>query len=179
MNGIIKTRGYEIKKLNLLGANPRKALQIKNDIIGNLKKIGIHRDSVNIELEPVVIKKCPASVSFYFQDRHLYYSYKKLSFIENLYVVSKVIENEVISLLSDEKTVEQFIEDFSEELDVETKRKEARELLGIEENNFDMEIINKNYKDLAKEHHPDKESGNTEKFQELNKAHKILKRELQ
>ncbi len=175
----ITVRGYQIKKLNSVGANPRKALQIKNDIIGNLKKIGIDRDSINIDLEPVVIKKAAAFVSFYFQDKHLYFSHKKLNFIENLHVVSKVIENEVNSLISEQKTVEQFIDDFSEELDVEKERKKARELLGLEENNHDMEIINKNYKELAKEHHPDKEGGNTEKFQELNKAHKILKRELQ
>ena len=42
-----------------------------------------------------------------------------------------------------------------------------------------MDLINKKYKELAKEHHPDMPGGNTEKFKAINHAHKTLKRELE
>ena len=44
---------------------------------------------------------------------------------------------------------------------------------------MDMGLINKKYKVLAKEHHPDMPMGSTEKFKEINNAHKTLKRELE
>ncbi|MDP2845958.1 MAG: J domain-containing protein, partial [Candidatus Methanoperedens sp.] len=65
-----------------------------------------------------------------------------------------------------------------EDSDVEDKRKEAREFFGVEPDSNDLEIITKKYKALAKELHPDMPSGDTEKFKQLNIAHKILKREL-
>ena len=58
------------------------------------------------------------------------------------------------------------------------KRKEARKLLGVDENCTDLDEINKKYKEPAKECHPDK-GGDTEKFQALNRTHKTLKRELE
>ena len=42
-----------------------------------------------------------------------------------------------------------------------------------------MEEINQKYKVLAKKCHPDMPDGNIEIFQKLNKAHKLLRRELQ
>ena len=48
----------------------------------------------------------------------------------------------------------------------------------MDENCLDLDEINKKYKELAKEHHPDK-GGNTEDFKAINKAHKMLKRELE
>ena len=57
-------------------------------------------------------------------------------------------------------------------------RAKARETLGIEKDALDMEAINKKYKEMARQAHPDMEGGCVEKFKEINNAHKILKREL-
>ena len=77
-----------------------------------------------------------------------------------------------------QKTVEEFIREFSEDEDVEKQRKEARETLGLEHDVVDLKIIDNVYKELAKKHHPDK-GGDDSEFKAINKAHKILKRELQ
>ena len=89
-----------------------------------------------------------------------------------------MIELEVAALLNGEKTEDEFFRGFTEEEDVEKRRKDARELLGVSEDCMDMDLINSQYKRLAKECHPDMEGGSTDKFKALNTAHKILKREL-
>jgi len=174
----INIKMHEFNAFQQKGYSARKATQFKNNIITSLKQIGIREDDINVPLEAVVIKKAPASVSWYQEGRYLYFSYKNSIFIENLHAVSKVIELETQALLNDEKTKEEFISAFTEDLDIEEKRKEARNLLGVDENCVDLGEINKRYKDLAKECHPDK-GGDMEKFQVINTAHKMLKRELE
>ena len=174
---IIKVRGHEFNSFNMKDSSSRKAIQLKNNIENNLKKIGINKESVNINIENFILKKVQASASWYYDRQYLYYSYNKGSFIENLYIVSKVIELELESLEKGKISNDDFIRDFTEDTDIELKRKEARELLGIEENSNDWELIHEKYKKLAKEHHPDL-GGNLEKFKEINNAHKMLKREL-
>ncbi len=108
------------------------------------------------------------------------YTYKSSrKYVENLYVVLKVIELEVESVISGKKTGQEFIAEFSESKDFEKKQKEAREVLGVEEGTLDLNYIDSRYKDLAKKYHPDMPDGNAEKFKEINMAHKILRRELQ
>ncbi len=89
----------------------------------------------------------------------------------------KVIELEVKEVLEERKSEDDFIRTFSEEDDFKEARTKARETLGLNPSEEDIEIINKAYKFLAKKHHPDL-GGDIEKFQEVNRAHKILKREL-
>jgi len=174
---IIKVREHEFNSFNMKDSSSRKAIQLKNNIENNLKKIGINKESVNINIENFILKKVQASASWYYDGQYLYYSYNKGSFIENLYIVSKVIELELESLEKGKISNDDFIRDFTEDKDIELKRKEARELLGIEENSNDWELIHEKYKKLAKEHHPDL-GGDLEKFKEINNAHKMLKREL-
>src|SRR3989344_2978695 len=100
----VTLKGYTLAPFDMKGSSPRRALQFKNSIIATLKKIGVHEDDIDVSLESVVIKKAPASVSWYFNDRHLYFSYKLSRFIENLYVVTQVIEREVEALLSGIRT---------------------------------------------------------------------------
>ena len=158
----------------------RRAVQFKNNILESLRKIGLTEDDIEVPLEVFALKKAPASASWYIDGHHLYYSYNlSLKFVENLYVVSKVIELEVEALLQEKITVEEFIAKFSEDHDIESKRKQAREVLGLDPHIMDLELINKTYRDLAKEHHPDMPLGNTERFKEINNAHKLLKRELE
>src|SRR3989338_4181748 len=153
----IKIKGYEITLLPIRDSYDRRAVQYKNNIIKALKKIGLTEDDIDIELEANAFKGAPASVSWYICGYHLYYSYKiAKKYVENLYIIFKVIELEVNAVLAGQKTLEEFIHDFS-----------------------DISIINTVYKDLAKKNHPDMPGGDTERFKEINHAHKILKRELQ
>lgn len=174
----ISVKGHEFNSFQQKGYSIRKAVQFKNNIISTLKKLGVREDDIDVPLEVVMIKKAPASVSWYQDGHYLYFSYKNSTFIENLHVVLKVIELETQALLDHKKTKEDFIREFTEDLDIVAKRKEARKLLGVNENYLDMEEINKKYKELAKECHPDK-GGDVEKFQAINRAHKMLKRELE
>jgi len=175
----LKIKGHEITPITIKDSFNRRAVQYKNKIIETLKKIGLKDDDIDIELAPVAFKKVPASVTWYFDGHHLYYSYKLASkYVENLYIVFKIIELEVNALISEEKTVEEFISEFSEEPEVEKNRKEARELLGVEDDVVDIKVIDEKYKKLAKQNHPDMPGGSAEKFKKINKAHKMLKREL-
>ncbi len=174
---VIKIKGYEVDSFDMKHASSRKALQLKNAIVSHLRKLGIHEDAVSVKEEPLVIRRTAASVSWYMDGRYLYYDYKTKSFMENLYIVSKIIENEVEAVLTGEKDREEFVAAFSESDDVEAQRREARATLGVNEDSSDMDLINKRYKDLAKEHHPDI-GGDVEMFQRINAAHKTLRREL-
>ncbi len=175
----ITIKGHEFEAVLAHDSFGRRAVQYKNKIINALSKIGLIADDTIIDLEPIAIKNVQASATWYTEGYRMYYSYQSAKkYVDNLYVVYKVIELEVADLLAGKKTFEEFLSNFTEEEDVEKMRKEARETLGIEPNVLDMDIIDKKYKDLAKKHHPDKDEGNIEIFKKINNAHKILKREL-
>ncbi len=179
-NSKIKVKGHEFAALAVRDSFDRRALQYKNNIITALRKIGLSEDDVEIDLESVAAKNAPASASWYFGRHYLHYSYKAApKYVENLYVVFKLIELEVDSLLSGQKTPEEFIQEFSEEKDVEARRNEAREILGVNAGSIDLKDIDLKYKEFAKKYHPDMPEGNIEKFKQINRAHKILRRELE
>lgn len=176
----IKVKGHEFVVAATRDSFDRRALQYKNKIITALGKIGLSEDDIEIEIRPVAFKSAPASASWYLNGNYLHYSYKSArKYVENLYVVLKVIELEVDALLAGQKTPEEFISEFSEEKDVEHRRRAAREVLGVDAESIDLQHIDSKYKELAKQHHPDVPGGNTEKFKEINHAHKVLRRELQ
>jgi len=176
---IISVKGYEFKAFNLRDSSSRRAIQFRNNILNALSKLGLSEDDVDVPLETVAIKKAPASATWYLDGFRLYYDYKSASrFIENLYIITKVIELEVAAVISGEKTIQEFIHDFSEEKDIKEQRKKARKVLGVDEDSLDLELINSKYKLLAKKYHPDMSEGSTEKFKLINNAHKMLKREL-
>jgi len=174
----ITVRGHEFSELVIKDSYDRRALQFKNTIIATLKKIGLTEDDMEIVLPRIARMRGVAAASWYFDGRNMYFSYRSgATFVQNLYVVLKVIEAEVALLLAETKTAEEFVRDFMEDRNVEVQRREARKVLGVEENCIDIEIINKSYKQLAKQSHPDL-GGDLEKFKEINNAHKMLKREL-
>ena len=175
----ITVKGHEFEAVTIKDSFNRRAVQFKNNIIASLARLGLTVDDIDIELEPNGMKKAPASVSWYLDRQHLHYSHNSRNrYVENLYIVFKVIDLEVTALLEEKRTIEEFINEFSEDVDITKKRKEARVILGLDHHVNDLKVIDKAYKDLAKKHHPDTESGDTEKFQEINHAHKILKKEL-
>lgn len=177
---VITAKGHKFDVVIVKDSFSRRAVQFKNNIIHTLKKIGLTEDYVDIQIEACAFKKATASATWYFNGHHMYYSYDLGDkFVDNLNIVSKVIELEVDALIHERKLVEDFISAFSEDDDVEEQRKEARTALGLDANVKDLAVINQRYKALAKEHHPDTQTGDTGKFKAINHAHKIIKRELE
>ena len=176
----ITIKGHEFDSVSIKDSFHRRAVQSRNKIIDCLRKLGLTEDDADIPVEKVAIKKVPASASWYLEGYHLHFSYSAgNNFAENIYVVFKVIEMEVNLLIEEQKTINEFISDFSEDKDIKEQREWARETLGLEKNELNFESINEKYKSLAKESHPDMPGGDVAKFKEINRAHKILKRELQ
>jgi hypothetical protein len=179
-NELVKVKGHKFKAFNRKLSSYRKAIQIQNDIIQNLRSIGVTDvDDIEIEIPRLVIRTTPASIEWWQDGYRLYYSFQLAgSYISNLHVISKVIEAEIELVKSNQKTMTEFFKEFSEDEDIEEQRKKARELLGVNEKCIDLDEINKAYKVLAMKHHPDRPEGNHESFKAINNAHKMLKREL-
>ena len=176
----IKTKGYEFEVLIVKDSFSRRAVQFRNNILQSLKKIGLTEDDVDIELEACAFKKVPASATWYFDGHRMYYSYGLGdNFVDNLNIISKVIELEIDAVINERKPLQDFIRAFSEDNNVEEQRKEARVTLGLNTDIKDLGVINQKYKTLARNHHPDTQTGNLEKFKTIYHAHKILKRELE
>jgi len=175
---MIKAKGHTIKKVPITSAFSRRALQFKNTITSLLQKIGVESE-VDIPLEQVATTKAQASATWYLSGHKLHYSHSLQGrYIDNLYVLYKVLEIEVNLVLSGKKTLADFVTEFKEDDDVEAQRKDARALLGIDPTEKDLTVINAKYKQMAKDCHPDMPGGDTEKFKKLNNAHKVLQREL-
>ena len=175
--GKIALKGYEFEEGNIRDSFNRRALAFKNAIIQTLNKLGIIEDQIEVNMENMAVAKKPASVEWYFDGRRHYYSYSGKKFVDNLFIVSKVISLVVQDVLDGRKTIEDFSAEFTEEKEVEDERKQAREYFGLQEG-FTMADVDKAYKLLARDLHPDMPNGDAEKFKKLNWAHKILKREL-
>lgn len=175
----INIKGHKFDALETRDSHSRRALKYKNNIFSILSKMGVIKDDIIIDLEPVAIKNTIASATWYYDGYKMYYSYKSAkNYVDNLYIVYKVIEFEVNYLLAGTITFREFLSEFTEKDDVENTRKEAREVLGIEPDVLDFSLIDKRYKELAKKYHPDISGGDAEMFKKINIAHKILKREL-
>lgn len=158
----------------------RRAVQYTNSIIEKFKSIGLTVDDVTVSEERMAIKRAPASVSWWINNSHCHFSYNKMTkYVDNLLVVLRVIERHVNELVAENISIEEFLEIFEETKDIEEQRAKAREFFELDENHIDLDIINKKYKILAKTLHPDMSTGDLEKFKELNRHHKILKRELE
>jgi len=96
----ITVKGYEFNAFNVKDSFSRRAIQFRNNILESLKKLGLTEDDIDVPLETLAIKRAPASALWFIEGYRLYFSYSKAEkFVENLYVVSKVIEQEVKSLL--------------------------------------------------------------------------------
>ena len=176
----IKIKGHAVETVHIVDAFSRRAVQFENRIIAALRKVGVNSDDVHVELESFAAKNAPASASWYMDGHHMHYSYKSASkYVENLYFVCRIIELETDKVLAEKKTMQEFISEFSEDDDVEEKRKAARAVLGVEPDVLDLGHIDKKFKELARMHHPDMPEGDTETFKKINDAHKILRRELQ
>ena len=155
-NIMVIIKGHEFNNVVVRDAYNRRGLQYKNRIITALKTLGLTEDDMDIPLETVAMRKAQASVSWYLDYRHLFFSYNGSSkFVENLAMVSQVIEYFIHSLYENKITGEQFLAIFEEDTDILEQRKQAREVLGVGHDSKDFETMHKNYKKLSKEYHPD------------------------
>ncbi|MEK6967610.1 MAG: J domain-containing protein [Nanoarchaeota archaeon] len=176
----IRIKGHDINYQPVSDSSHRRATQFTNKIIEALGKIGIGVDDVEIEDEPSPMRKAVATVRWFNNGTHCLYTYSRAhKYVDNLQIALKVIETETQNVLKGIKSIEQFIEDFREDDDVVEKRKAAREALGFEHDHHDLNSINVAFKKKSRELHPDMPGGDTEKFKQLNEAHKTLKRELE
>lgn len=176
---MVKIKGHEIGSVVVKGANNRRAIQFQNNIITALRKIGVTENDIDVPLERLPMKKVNASATWWLGDNRMHYVHNmQKNFVENLYVLSRVIEIEANRVLTEDITIADFILEFKEDKDVHKKRQEAREFFDCHPDETDFTIINEKYKLMARELHPDKPTGDLEKFKQLNVAHKTLKREL-
>ncbi len=174
-------KGHEIAVKVTKSAYSRTAVLFANNIASELKKLGVNRDDVKIETNILGFKNHPGIVEFWADGHYLRFSYSMAKrFIDNLYVVMKLIELEVDEVLNGKKEFVEFLYTFSSDSDRKEIRKdlqEAKKTLGLGEDECDLNVIDKTYKELARSLHPDM-GGNLEEFQKINKAHKLIKKEM-
>lgn len=176
----VTIRGRTIEAVPIKDSFSRRTTQFNNKILFAFKSIGIQPNSVDIPEERAPMRKVAARVSWYALGSYCHYSYGRMNnYAENMYVVMKLLETELQSVMEGAKTPEKFIKEFAEDDDIQEKRKEARKTLGVEEDCMDFALIDAKYKKLAKDAHPDMPNGSTDEFKKLNNAHKLLKRELE
>ncbi len=174
-------KGHEIEcKVTKTGFD-RKAVLFANNIISELKKIGIKRDYIEINTNVLGNKNYPATIEFWAEGHYLRFSYSMTKrFIDNLYLISKLIEIEVKDVLEGKKELYDFYNLFVETEDrkgISNELKQAKLTLGLNEDETDTTLITNAYRKIAREHHPDA-GGSIEDFQKVNKAHKLIKKEM-
>jgi len=177
---MVKVKGNDIEVPVFRDSFDRRAVQVQNRIVATLKLLGVDRDNVEVEMEKNARLKAKALVAWYFEGRNLKYSYSLCGkFIENLYVVDRVLEIEVARLVNNEITLDDFQREFADEEGLDERLIDARRILGVSEDESDFEVISRNYKNLSRKFHPDMEGGDHEKFQMINVAHKLIRKELE
>jgi hypothetical protein len=175
----IVVRGHIIKLKNIPAPSVRRAQTYLNEIISCLRKLGVDPDDVECKIPLLVTRGKSAEVMWWMPGHNCYISYAaQPRFIDNLYVISKIIQEEFKLIESGQKSIHQFVESFQKEEDLNELQKKARVTLGVPEDCNDLATINSAYKKLAIKFHPDKDDGDEEKFKKINNAHKVLKKEL-
>ena len=178
---MVRIKGYEINPRKVTNSHDRRAQQFHNKILGELKRLHLTEDDVEIELPRYAFQKTPASVSIWLGHDFLYYRYEQgANFAENLYMVFRILESFIDDVVDEKIPLQKFISEFAEDDgDIEERKKQARADLGLDPTELDMDVIDKAYKKLAKTYHPDMAGGDLDKFKKINKAHKTLRRALQ
>jgi hypothetical protein len=176
---MLKIRGVTVNTAKLQGSFMRRSVQLQNRIKSILQKGGAEADYTKISEQRNPLRAGTAHASWYMGEDYCFFSHSgQARYLENLHVVLQVVDHEVKLLLAGEHSRHDFVGIFKEDEKVLDLRKEARETLGVAEDCFSIDEIEKAYKKLAKAHHPDSPGGSVDKFKEANAAHKILMREL-
>lgn len=176
---MLKIKGNEIREPKFTNSFNRRAVKIQNNIFSTLRKLGVSRDDSTVSMENFSQLKKSAFAEWWFEGRNLKYTYSLMpKFIDNLYVIDKILEIEVNKLLENEISLNEFQREFSEDDDLGEQLIEARKTLNVSEDEVDFDVISKSYKVLARKYHPDMSEGNHFLFQKINAAHKLIMKEL-
>ncbi len=174
-------KGHEIEGKITKSAYDRKVVLFANNIIEELKKLNITRDDVEIKVNVLGNKNVPAVIEFWSQGHYGRFSYSLTNrFVDNMYIIQELVKLEVAEVLSGKKQMSEFFHTFESEgnrKEISKDLDEAKKTLGLSQNEKDLEVINKAYKNLAKLHHPDA-GGDLDEFKKVNKAHKLIKKEM-
>jgi hypothetical protein len=145
----VVVKGHTIPVKVTKSAYDRMAVLFANNIVEELKKLGIPRDDIEIETGILGNKRAPAEIEFWNQGRYHRFSYSMAKrFIDNLYIIKELIRLEVEEVNSGRKTMHEFQETFSERMDrkeVSKELAEAKKTLGLDEKETDLEKINLAY----------------------------------
>lgn len=141
---MIKIKGHEIDPVIVKNAGNRRAMQFKNNIVTALRRIGVNENDIEVPLERLAMKKTQASATWYQDGHRMHYTHGlQNKYVENLHILSKVIEIEANRVISGEKTLSDFILEFKEDKDIHDKRKEARAFFDFDHDETDFELIDK------------------------------------
>jgi hypothetical protein len=177
----VTVKGHQILVKVTKTGTDRKSVQFANHIVDELKKLNIPRDDIRIKTNVLGSQNIPATIEFWAQGHYMRFSYALTKrFVDNLYVIRELIRIEVAEVLAGTKEITEFYHTFSETGDRKELSKnltKAKVTLGLSETEDDVKTINDAYKKLARAHHPDL-GGNLEEFQKINKAHKLIKKEM-
>ena len=185
----IRVKRFDISFNEIRNGFDRKATLFCNNIIEEIKKIKLNRDFIKFPETHSAHRREFAKVILYYNHHKLIFTHNSQKrFVDNLFIVSKLIEFEIKELNEKNLTSEKFISKYQEEHVEGGKndkkaqnnlREESFKILNLEEQDFNLENLNNNYKKLARKHHPDLNGGDTTEFTKINKAHKLLKKELE
>lgn len=171
----VNGRTWKIKQ-NLIDSSQSIPV-LRDNIYKWLGRLGIEKDYVALEHGPYPRDKW-AEVKWQVNGDD--FSYRCTSQINNkncLAAIEQLVHQEVIFIERGIKTFGQVMNQFrlgySEDGE---KIRSPHEILGISSNNKDMDYIEFRYKSLAKILHPDTETGDADKFKELNDAFEELKK---
>ena len=176
----VEVNGKKIKIRPGKSRFTRTAYQITQDILKSFRRVGIEEEHLEI-LQPrnILHSQKSAEIKWYVNGENFYYKADRQDrYVDNLGVISKVIEQDVYAICNGMKSFGQVMNQFRLGYDPEGKKiLNPRQILGIPNDIKDLDYITFKYKQLAKEAHPDR-GGSKERFQEINEAYKILKEEL-
>lgn len=174
-------KGHEIVVRVTKAGYDRKSILYVNTIVQELKKLNIQRDDIEVKTNVLGNKDIPAVLEFWADGHYLRFTYSMTKrFIDNLYVIMELIKLEVNDVLTGKINLNEFYHRFTQEdnpKEINNKLKEAKSILGLGASEADIEVINKAYRNLAKSHHPDL-GGDLNEFKKINKAHKLIKKEM-
>ena len=160
----------------------RSMSSIRDDIYRAFERIGVTKEYIDLPIPRNVLKKDePAMISWVVNGQDYFFECKTQDrYIDNLGVISKVIEQESYAIRNGLKSFGQVMGQFRLGWGGESVApvKTPREVLGIPSNIKDLDYIMFKYKKMAKDSHPDTENGDAERFKEVNDAFEALKKEL-
>lgn len=148
----------------------RSVGKLKDDAKNWLKRIGIVESDINFASDGA------ATTIEYVLDgkRYAFTSFLQESDKNNWAAVEQFLHSRVIGI---ERGIESKEKAFEGYVQLEDKTN-PRALFGLT-GDFTRHELDARYKTLAKKHHPDVNSGQTEMFQKLTEAHEQLKREIE